>query len=78
MECPNAFIIERVITQQKKIGMNCTIIKSRKHLSNYITFAIRHTIMISRAIEFDDPITAGDVLTTKVKKLLKEYFKGLF
>ena len=52
--------------------MKCTIIKSREHLRNYITFAIRHTIIISRAIEFDDPITAGNVVTEKIKKLLKE------
>ena len=52
--------------------MKCSIIKSREHLRNYITFAIRHTIIISRAIEFDDPIRAGNVLITKVKKLLQE------
>ena len=52
--------------------MKCSIIKSREHLRNYITFAIRHTIIVSRAIEFDDPIKAGDVIITKVKKLLKE------
>ena len=52
--------------------MKCSIIKSREHFRNYVTFAIRHTIIISRAIEFDDPITAGNVLITKVKKLLKE------
>lgn len=46
--------------------------KSREHLRNYITFAIRHTIIISKAIEFDDPVTAGNVLITKVKKVLKE------
>ena len=34
--------------------------------------AIRHTIISSRAIEFDDPITASNVLTEKVKKLLKK------
>ena len=52
--------------------MTCTIIKSREHLRNHITFVIRHTKMVSRAIEFDDPITASNVLTEKVKKLLKE------
>ena len=52
--------------------MKCTITKSREHLRNYITFAIRHTIIISRATEFDDPITAGNVVTEKIKKLLKE------
>ena len=66
-------IIRRDVTLEEKIfGMKCTIIKSREHLRNYITFAIRHTIIISRAIEFDDPITAGNVVTEKVKKLLKE------
>ena len=50
--------------------MKCSIIKSREHFRNYVTFAIRHTIL--RAIEFDDPITAGNVLITKIKKLLKE------
>ena len=85
MECPTALyvwgkfnetlkkIIRRDVTPEEKIfGMKCTIIKSREHLRNYITFAIRHTIIISRAIEFDDPITAGNVVTEKVKKLLKE------
>ena len=52
--------------------MKCTIIKSREHLRNYKTFNIRHTILMSRAIEFDDPITASNVLTEKVKKLLKK------
>ena len=66
-------IIRRDVTAEEKIfGMKCTIIKSREHLRNYITFAIRHTIIISRAIEFDDPITAGNVVTEKIKKLLKE------
>ena len=82
MECPTALyiwgkfdvilkkIIRKDITPEEKIfGMKCTIIKSREHLRNYITFAIRHTIIISRANEFDDPITAG---IRKVKKLLKE------
>ena len=85
MECPTALyiwgkfdvilkkIIRKDITPEEKIfGMKCSIIKSREHLRNYITFAIRHTIIISRAIEFDDPITAGNVLITKVKNLLKE------
>ena len=66
-------IIRRDVTPEEKIfGMKCTIIKSREHLRNYITFAIRHTIIISRAIEFGDPITAGNVVTEKIKKLLKE------
>ena len=39
---------------------------------NYGTFSIRHTIIISGEIEFDNPITAGNILTAKVKKLLKE------
>ena len=66
-------IIRKDITPEEKIfGMKCSIIKSREHLRNYITFAIRHTIIVSRAIEFDDPIKAGDVIITKVKKLLKE------
>ena len=85
MECPTALyiwgkfdvilkkIIRKDITPEEKIfGMKCTIIKSREHLRNYITFAIRHTIIISRAIEFDDPITAGNVLITEAKKLLRE------
>ena len=63
-------IIRRDVTPEEKIfGMKCTIIKSRKHLRNDITFAIRHRIIISRAIEFDDLITAGNLLTEKVKKL---------
>ena len=49
--------------------MKCSIIKSSEHLRNYI---IRHTIIISKSMEFDDPITAGNVLITKDKKLLKE------
>ena len=51
-------IIRKDITAEETIfGMKCSIIKSREHLRNYITFAIRHAILISRAIEFDDPIT---------------------
>ena len=53
-------------------GIKFSIIKSREHSKNVITFAITHTIIISRSIEFDDPITAGNVLSAKVKKLLKE------
>ena len=52
--------------------MKCTIIKSREHLRNYITFAIRHTIIISRASELDDPIIAGNIVIENVKMLLKE------
>ena len=52
--------------------MKCSIIKSKEHSRNYITIAIRYTIIISRAIEFDDPIIADNVLITKVKKLVKE------
>ena len=44
--------------------------KSRKHLINYIYSAIRRSMMISRTIEFDNPITVGKVITGKVKKLL--------
>ena len=51
--------------------MNSTIIKSRKYLRNYMAFAIGHIIIISRAIDFDNSITAGNLLTAKVKKLLK-------
>ena len=81
MECPTALyiwgkfdvILKKIITPEEKIfGMKCSIIKSREHLRNCITFAIRHTIIISRANEFDDLITAGNVIITKVKKLLKE------
>ena len=32
---------------------------------------MRHTIISSRAIDFNDPITAGNVLTEKVKKTVK-------
>ena len=53
-------------------GIKFSIIKSREHSKNVITFAITHTIIISRSIEFDDQITAGNVLTAKIKKLLKE------
>ena len=61
-------IIRRDITPEEKIfGIKCTIIKRRGQLRNYITFAIRHTIIISRAIELDDQITARNVLTAKVK-----------
>ena len=52
--------------------MKCTIIKIRDHLINRITFDIRHKIIISKAIEFDDLITAGNVVSKKVKKLVKE------
>ena len=55
--------------------MKWTIIKSRVYLRNHITFA-KHTIIISRAIEFNDSIIAGNVLTEKVKKLLKEDLEG--
>ena len=85
MECPTALyvwgkfketlekIIRRDVTLEEKIfGMKCSIIKSREHLKNYITFAIRHTMIISRANEFEDLITADNVLTAKVRKLLKE------
>ena len=58
--------------------MKCTIIKSREHLRNYLTFAIRHIIIISRAIEFDDPLTAGNVVTAKVKKLLNEDLERVY
>ena len=51
--------------------MNCSIM-CREHLRNYITFAIRHKIIISRPIKFEDRITAGNVLAAKVKKFLKE------
>ena len=51
--------------------MNCSIM-CREHLRIYITFAIRHIIIISRPIEFEDRITAGNVLAAKVKKFLKE------
>ena len=57
MECPTALyiwgkfdeilkkIIRKDITPEEKFfGMKCSIIKSREHLRNYITFAIRHTI----------------------------------
>ena len=46
------------------------MIKCREHFRNYI--AIRHTKVISRAIEFDDSVTAGNALTAKVKELLEE------
>ena len=36
-----------------------------------MAFAIGHIIIISRAIDFDNSITAGNLLTAKVKKLLK-------
>ena len=66
-------IVRRDITPEEEIvGMKCAIIKSREHLRNYISFAIRHIMIISRAIEFNHPITAGNVFTEKVKKLLKE------
>ena len=58
--------------------MKCTIIKSREHLRIYLTFAIRHIIIISRAIEYDDPLTAGNVVTAKVKKLLNEDLERVY
>ena len=59
-------------------GIKFSIIKSREHSKNVITFAITHTIIISRSIEFDDQITAGNVLTAKIKKLLKEDLERKF
>ena len=55
-----------------RYDMKCTIIKIREHLRNYITFAIRHTIIISRAIEFDDRITADNILTEKLKSFSRK------
>ena len=56
----------------KIFGLKCTIIKSSEYFRNYITFAIRHSITISRVVEFNDQKIAGNVLTVKVKELLKE------